>query len=444
MSKTSPEGAGGFFTYTDLPTFTDLCQRGDVDKAVAFLTLSMGTGKTGLQSYWGTDAIRKRLGVRWKRADQWMKGLEKDGFIDWPNKGARRPKINLKLVENRPMRPGYAAALERVRKGTFPANDREARLLEGLIEDGWIERDFTVREQRAFEKSYLPLSLVGDDKGLPIDGPCILERIRRSRDPMAVLLLVQMYAAQDLPEIGGSDPRFCWMEFAEEEVVFQSAQLKILQAHSRKKFMQWFDPTERHRTSCATQEDVNAYFERVAILEDAGALEFVLAAVEESALDPTVIYPLGVMRHGKLVESEPEHAVGQLAIGAALALRSQPGMVDQWLDYAGQGWLAPVDRHYRKAKIVGIPRLVARPKTTATRRWHAERIELCCQWASYFAGLIAEHAPELLGETGRLQRYLNAISTFTQGDLNDRVGSPKHSLAAGAARDDDHDSWEAA
>jgi hypothetical protein len=436
MSETASEGTGGFFTYTDLPTVAELCRRGDVDKAIAFLTLSMGTGKTGLQSYWGTDAIRKRLGVRWKRADQWMTGLERDGFIDWPNKGARRPKIKVKLVETRRMRSGYAAALERIREGTFTANGREERLLEGLIEDGWIERDFTVREQRPFEKAYLPLSLVGDNKGLPIKGPCILERIRRSRDPMAVLLLVEMYAAQDLPEVGGTDPRFCWLEFAEEEVVFQSAKLKILQAHGRKKFMRWCDLTNRHGSS-RNQADVNAYFERIAILEDAGALEFVLAVVEESPLDPAVIYPLGVMRHGKLVESQPEHAVGQLAIGASLALRSQSGMVDQWLDYAGQGWLAPVDRQYRKAKIVGIPRLVARPKTTATKRWQAERIELCRQWASYFAGVISEHAPELLGETGRLQRYLNAISTFTQGDLNDRVLSPEHSLAADAARDDE-------
>lgn len=437
MTEGTPLKDVGYFAIADVSTVREVCTCNDADVAAVYLCLVLGTDGTGLRSSWGREAIRKRLSMSWRKVDRCISRLEQQGFISWPDKGSRKVNVNLALKETRPMREGYQAGLERARNGIAPTTEREKKVHAGLQRDGWLDHDGALIAQLIKRKAYLPMSLVGNVKGLPVAGvTCILERIRKSRDPLAFLLLVQMYEQHDLPELGGTDRRFGWVGMDDQSRVTQTAQVRVLLAKDRREFMNRNAVT---KDQCRTgdQSDINAYFERLQVLRDAGALEWLFGVFEDDQHDAQMIYPLAIERHGKLLEGEPEHAVGLLATGAAVAIRGHSNL-DEWLDWVGPGWLAPVDRMYRKATVKGIPRLVARPRTSATKIWQAERVERCQRWAEYFVGLIAEYDPELIKENKRLREAVDfkESSKGYQGDINDLFRSPKHT-AAGAARDDE-------
>lgn len=426
----------GHFAMVDEPSVTKVAKETDADTTAVYLAEALWTDATGRRSSMGREGCRKRLGLRWSTASRSTMLLEEKGLQTRHDKSSRIVNIDLKFVETRPMREGYHAGLERARNAIAPATDRERKVHEQLVADGWIDHDGQVIEHRPIKPAYMPLSLLGDVFGQPTGQPCIIERIRKARDPLAFLMLVQMYARQNLPDIGGTDRRFVWMQGAGEKEAHRTADLRVLQAWNLSMWTQHCEVTRDHRRNSGN-EDAQAYFDRVKILADAGALEFVIAAMEDDSPDAQMIYPLGVLRHGKLVESEPEHAVGMLAIAATVAMQGDVGRLDAWLDYAPTSFFAPVDRMYRKAVIRGIPRLVARPRTEATRRWHAERMELCREWVEVFTGLIQEHAPNLLKASGRLQGLTKVPPRFDQGDTNDLLSSGNHNDAADAAAWDD-------
>lgn len=422
----------GHFAMVDEPTVAKVAKEADADTTAVYLTRALWTDGTGLRSSMGREGCRKRLGVRWSTVDRSDKSLEAMGIQRCRDKSSRIVNIDLKLVETRPMREGYHSGLERARNAIAPSTDRERKVHEQLVADGWIDDDGQVIEQRPIQPAYMPLSLLGDVFGRPTDQPCILERIRKARDPLAFLMLVQMYQHHNLPDLGGTDRRFARLKASGEKVIHETADLRVLQAWDFAPYMRRAPVTSDHYGN-GSQEAIDSYFDRIKILEDAGALEFVIAAMEDDSPDAQMICPLGVLRHGKLVESEPEHAVGMLAIGATVAMRGDIDRLDAWLDHAPKSFFAPVDRMYRQAVIKGIPRLIARPRTEATRRWHAERMEACREWVEVFAGLIMEHAPEVLKPSGRLQGYTKAIPRFHQGDTNDLLWSDSHNGAADAA-----------
>lgn len=425
----------GHFAVLDVPTIRKVCQRYDADTVAIYLCMAMGTDATGQVSSWTREPIRRRLSMSWRAIDRKLEVIERDGLIAWHNKSSRKNRIHLSLHETRPMHSGYHAALERARAGVAPASARDLRIAEQLAADGWLDAGGQVIERRKIQPVYLPLSLVGDERGMPTGAPCILERIRKARDPLAFLLLVQMYAAQDLPETGGTAWDFIWRQFDQEKVVYRISETAVISASDPRDWTRFCDLTADHRSKRG-DDDATLYFERMKILQDAGAVEFVLSVVEDDQPGAQVIYPLCVLRHGKLVRDEPEHAVGVLAIGAALALSGDADEVEHHLSQAPHRWRVPVDRMYRKATIRGIPRLVARPKTRATERWQAERLELFRHWCAYFSAVIRENAPEMLDKSGRLQRDFNEASKLLQRDINDLMGSANHN-AAGAARDDE-------
>lgn len=437
MSEQSPKKPKnrGHFAVLDVPTIWEVCQRYDADTVAIYLCMAMGTDATGQVSSWTREPIRRRLSLSWRAIDRKLEVIERDGLIAWHNKSSRKNRIHLKLHETRPVHSGYEAALERARAGVAPASARDMRMAQQLTAHGWLDAEGQVIERRKIQPVYLPLSLVGDERGMPTGAPCILERIRKARDPLAFLLLVQMYAAQDLPETGGTAWDFIWRQFDQEKVVYRTAESAIISASGPREWTRFSGLTADHRTNHG-DADAALYSERMKILQDAGAVEFVLSVVEDDQLGAQVIYPLGVLRHRKLVRDEPEHAVGALAIGAALALSGDADEIDHHLSQAPHSWRVPVDRMYRKATIRGIPRLVARPKTRATARWQAERLELFRHWREYFSAVIRDNAPELLDPRGRLQCEFNEDSKLLQRDINDLIGSANHT-AASAARDDE-------
>ncbi|WP_126174561.1 hypothetical protein [Altericroceibacterium xinjiangense] len=146
-------------------------------------------------------------------------------------------------------------------------------------EMGWLHYDdgaWSYIDERPLQPAYLPLSLVGDEKGQPTGQSSLTDRIRRARDVLVSRLLVDLYEAQDLAEFGGIDRELLRKQF-ERAPKFATGDLQVFHFDKPRQWMSWKDGTWPH-LSKGTQsgEDGAAkdFFARVRILADAGALEW--------------------------------------------------------------------------------------------------------------------------------------------------------------------------
>lgn len=433
----------------DVPTYAAVCDLEDPDAAAVYLILAAGTGADNRTSTWSREAVNKRTALNWRKARGSIDKLEQHGFARWINgKGTRKPRIDLPPLETRkPMQKHVAALADRLMHGEQPITIADKGAATIGKDQGWLAQDgdgaWRFVAKRPMVKAYLPMSLVGDEKGKPIAGSTIVERIRMSRDHMAFRLLVDFYALQDLAEHGGVSRQSFYQQFQREKAGstsdfqiwrFDSKQMYVrlgcgLDHHKRK-------PDEKE-LAAGWKSDNNAagFFAAVAILEDAGALEWVYYLAEDDQSNSTHVYPVAVERHGKVVWSEIESVVGGFAIRAACALSktmiggSMPDAKECELNMPAK-LLLPADRLARQAALVGVPRLRHRAKTSNTARWRKELVDDATSVIAMFRGIINEHAPELLADADRRLADFNDVSTKTstlvQCDINDSSWSGKH------------------
>jgi hypothetical protein len=425
-------GRGHFFAI-DVPTFDAVCAMDDPDAAAAYIVLAAGTGPDNRTSSWASEAINRRTNLNWRKANDAIARLESAGRLRWiSGKGTRKPRIDLAPVETREcIRYQEREAVDAVRNGKQLAKSR-LRDAVRAIDLGWLTRDelgeLQYIDTRQTALAWLPKSLVGNEDGVPIEGETTLvERVRKARDAMAFHLLVHMALRQDLAENGGIDRAMLRYAY-KRKTASATAQLQVWIFTRGTTWLSWTSDTEPHRIK--GEAPGADYFERVKILEDVGALEWVNFIAEDDAPDSSLIFPVDVIRHGKSVAIEPEAIVGSYATAAACALADQVIILKKWEDSAPIHYILPVDKMNRKAALVGIPRLRGRARTRNAARWHAERAIACKEWIETFRGIIAVHAPEVL--MGLDQRFadfnveFNVASTIPQSDFNDTKESSMH------------------
>lgn len=458
----------GHLFLVDVPTFKSVSELG-VDVAAAYLVLAAGTGADNRTSTWSREAINKRTSLNWRKADAAMNKLEKAGLMKWVSgKGTRKPRIDLPPIETRsPMQKHVEAVVNKIESGQLPSTPKEKGATTTAERDGWLVRDadgnLHAQRNRPLVKAFPPMELVGEAFGKNDSSlASVVERIRMSRDPLAFQLLVDLYALQNLAEYGGVDDSFLWTEFEREKAgATSSLQIwkfskkhQVCRIQSGPLSHHWREPTydeeEEGKNGAAD------FFERVKILEDAGALEWAYYLKEDDQDDANRIYPIAVSRHGKVIWEELESIVGGYATRAASALSSD---ADDPVEYAerwesnGPYWFTvPADKLARQATVVGIPRLRHRARTLNASRWWKDLIEDAPSMIETFRGIISENAPELLATADeRFADFYGSstlVSTSLQRDINTTYESPTHetpSFQEGVANQDHNwsDPWKA-
>lgn len=417
----------------DLPTYAAVCDLGDPDVAAVYLILAAGTGADNRTSTWSREAVNKRTGLNWRKADACIAKLEEKGFVRWlSGKGTRKPRIDLPMLETRPRMQKHVADLaDRIMHGEQPSTVKDKGAATIGKDQGWLAQDkdgtWHFVPVRPMVKAYLPNALVGDETGKATGESTIVDRIRLSRDPMAFRLLVDLYALQNLAEHGGVNRNAYYKRF-DREAVHATGKFQIWRFHNKTRFVHWGGGLRHHARKPTEQEiadgwaDNNAagFFGAADILEDSGALEWVYYLAEDDQSDSTRVYPVAVERHGKVCWSELESIVGGYATRAACALSDNHA--GTWEDDMPREFLLPAERLARKAALVGVPRLRCRAKTTNAARWRKELVEDATGVIQMFRGIIAEHAPTMLVEADRRFADFNDISTetstFVQRDIN--------------------------
>src|SRR5215204_5375835 len=158
---------GGFFA-VGRQTVISACKVG-VNAEAVFLVLARGSGGDNITTGWSAQAGSKYLGIRWKTASSAITQLE-------------RAKIITRDKASSTTRPRYTLS----KKG-------------GLI--------------------WLPNSLV-DGVGGEIPP---ITKMRQTQDAMALRLLVELYAKQNLREDGRISPQVIWPAYDRAQVAQRSA-----------------------------------------------------------------------------------------------------------------------------------------------------------------------------------------------------------------------------
>lgn len=446
----TPKKRGHMFL-VDLPTFAKVCSLGDADAAASYLILAAGTGADNRTSTWSREAINKRTALNWRKADTSMKKLEDNGLIRWlSGKGTRKPRIDLPPVETRqPMQRNVSALFDKIRQGHQPQSQAEKAAATHGLRDGWLSRGedgvFEAITQRATEMAYLPMELVGDTFGESSAATTtIVDRIRMSRDPLALRLLIELYSLQDLAEHGGVKDYYLWTAYNREkggasgslQLWTFTREMQTCRIQSGPLAHHWRSPTKEEEQ--AGKNGAADFFGRVQILCDAGALEWTYYLKEDGEGDAPRIYPVGVSRHGKFIWTELESIIGGYAIRAACALSDEaPDKLENviWHEAnAPKFFILPADRLAREAALVGVPRLRHRARTSNAARWRQELLETVESIVPTFRGIIVDHAPALLVEADKRLADFNVgfndksteSSTSIQRDINDSYQSPMH------------------
>ena len=429
---------GSFFAI-DVPTFDAVCKLDDANAAAAYLILAAGTGPDNRTSSWAREAINQRTCLNWRRAADAVGKLEKSGLVRWlTEKATRKPRIDLTPTDNRSAGHYARELVRKLREGHQPARNAHSAIraaeLAGLIERG-PDGQYRYIEPGHTALAWLPMSLVGDAKGRPVEGqPCIVEQLRKARDPMVFHLLVHLAYRQELAEHGGIDRVHLWKTF-ERKAFAKTPQFAIWHFLNGAPFVRWTADMAPHFDH--GEDEGKSFFERVRVLEDAGALEWVHYLAEDDASDSILIHPAGVVRHGKLVHGELESVVGCYAVAAGCALAGKSGDFEAWFDAMPAHLLLPVDRMNRRAAVVGVPRLRGKARTRNAERWQQERCVAAREWISTFRGILAETSPELLARVDARNAdfnvEFNATSTLPQRDINDSCQSAMHNPSFGRA-----------
>jgi hypothetical protein len=331
----------GKFFQLDRTVFHAACDVG-LNAAVAYIFLACGTDESCRTSTWSTHAIEKYTGLGRGQAKRAIEQLIEKGIVSQLYAG-RGITSRYELV------PAYA--VPQVVKGMKAAE--ADKLL--TSEPDWI---------------WLPNTLV---TGAQNEVPPI-ERIRRSQDVRVLKLLVELYHVHELADRGGLPWHLIKTQYERRKVTERGTWI-IWEFTAKAKntslpAWNWFKTDLAGKT--IPHDAANAAFwNAFGIIETAGLLECVDHLVDADTEEGAIIYPCP-----DTGGTDAEQQVGQAARDAAVNMLGETMgfFADARRAENGPAQL-PVDRAYTEVQMVGVYRLIYRPRTNMTAAWHARQFE---------------------------------------------------------------------
>lgn len=314
-------GRGHFFA-VDMQAWREVCSLG-LNCAVAYLVLARGTGRDNRTSSWSTNAVEQHTGIGRGRAKTAIEDLIFFGLV---------------AVEGSPTRPRYRLGPARRTPGHGGCDEAsEARLI------------------------WLPNTLI-DGTGSEASP---VELLRQSQSVELLHVFVALYREQFLPGSGGIEWRY------PSGIQFQYERAHVL---SRKEFHVWaFTPSQSLFVGPAsgvydlarvdrsiTPETIAEMIRKLVAL---GLVEVVPHLVEDNSAEGEALFPLATRGGGEQIERA----------NTAIARRASKQLMGPELYArvmaAGVELVVPVLRHFENVEVVGVLRLVYRPRTRLTAEW---------------------------------------------------------------------------
>ena len=378
-SSVQPGETGGFFT-VDHRCWARVCALG-IDAAVAYLVLARGSGRDNRTTGWSVRAIEDYTGISRNTAKVAIGRLKAAGLIDQIVEGTR-PRYILKPAHEVPGTTAYPR--QAIFTGERAAYDRicengrltiaEKKAVPHLIAKGWVV-DHLGGDYQALpppsvdpEPIWLPNQLVSGaaNENSPI------ERVRQTRDPLTLRLLVDLYHYHDLAGSGGVDPSYMRQDYHRIRVSEYGEYVVWAFAPEHER-MFWTPLSLPHRTDPTPEqraEGVGAWsrwYHRTRCLIDLGVVRWIphLWEGDDPGAAPLHPYALGG-GHGSA------DLLGAAAHAAGRAMITDAQFQEACDKLGGEAWLAPVLRHIDNVQMIGVARLLYRPHTKLTSAWIAQ------------------------------------------------------------------------
>jgi len=395
--KNAPEAdatrvSPGFFAI-DRGTFR-CAAVGGLNAAVAHLVMARGTGRDNRTTQWSVHSIEQRTGISRPNAAKAVKDLVDRGI--WQKiRDGRHPIYEAVFGDQIPggtFTADEQAAIAAIREGTVVPSESKT-VLESLKARGIIRECNGRQRGRSFELDtaaiaaltelltiWLPNTLIDGAAG---EVPPI-ELIRQTRSLPALRLLVELYAAQFLPNFGGVPRELLKVVFDRARVGEQGSFVvwgfRVKHTTADRGLARPFLTGQITTRDDDTRLDAGwdaAFWPGIQTLTDLGLVERVGMLLDGDDSEAEIIHPYA-MRGGEPAEYELAHA----AHCAALPMVTE-GQRD-WAEQNGYKWLIPVQRHIVNATLIEVYRLKYRPHTAATAAWYAVMQQTTGQYLDHY------------------------------------------------------------
>jgi hypothetical protein len=232
--------------------------------------------------------------------------------------------------------------------------------------------------------AFIPKSLIIRDDGQQ----SMVERLRQARDPKMLQLLVDFYALQDLAELDG-------LAFRR---TFSTKSVLATGLHR----LWWFKNEGEVQGELAHHyagRDGPAFWRRIAVLEDLGAIEWAYYLAEDGQPDAGLVYPVALVRSGRVIEAALESVAGAWATLAAAVLHKGDDVdqFDKFADQAPDAFTLPAPRHMGEVALVGVLRMRNRAWTTNTSRWRQTAEQRAQEAVEGFRRIVEAESPDTIG-----------------------------------------------
>jgi hypothetical protein len=220
----------GFFA-VDRRTWARVCGLG-LNRAVAYLVLVRGTGKTNRETAWSVQAIETYTGISRSRAHAGVAALIKDGLLRKLRDGTR-PKYELvpwHIIPGTDPRPPLSSydqsVVDKALQGK-KITGWDKRTIADAVNQGWLadhgggKYSIAPRPDTDPDWIWLPNELVTSAAGETAP----VELIRQTQDIMTLRLFIDLYDAQNLRDDGGISRKITWQRYERVKIGQQGPQV---------------------------------------------------------------------------------------------------------------------------------------------------------------------------------------------------------------------------
>ena len=334
MDKGTPKGAG--FFHIDRRTWAAVCDAGDLNAAVAYVTLAAGTGEGNDITKWAAKSLRTHMGMRLengKAAIQKLIALEVVAY--GPEHTTAKPRYHILPWAE-----------------TKAANKGKKKPFTGSL----------VAAEDTEHRIWLPNSLIINPAG---DGPPPVRMLRMANDLWALRLLVDLYHFHLLDSDGGVSSKYIRYQFDRrlcgQQGIFNVWGFKQAGGQLWKYAPGPFQYDERAKTKDGEDSPV---WQAVGRLQRTGLIVWVPHLFPNDSPDAEPIHSLG---HTYQKAEKAEENI-RMAAGFAGQAMLQAGQQDQAAELGFQ-MLVPVPNYLDKVEVRSVLRLRFRPQTSLTGKW---------------------------------------------------------------------------